>query len=44
MEMAFEGVNEPQVLLHVLTENDECFHLMYIKSWCRYMTDLHIRL
>jgi len=42
IEITFEGVNEPQILLHILTENDEYFHLMYIKSWYRYMTNLQI--
>jgi len=42
--MTFEGVNEPQMLLHVLAENDECFRLVYIESWCRCMAGLHVRL
>ena len=33
IEITSEGVDEPQILLHILKENNEYFHLMYIKSW-----------
>ena len=33
IEITFEGVDKPQILLHILNENDEYFHIMYIVSW-----------
>jgi len=44
IEITFEGVSGPRILLHILAENDEYFRLVCIKSWYRYMTNLHIRL
>jgi len=28
VEMAVEGVDGPQVFLHILREDDECFHIL----------------
>ena len=28
IEITFEGVDEPQVFLHILKENDEYFHIL----------------